>query len=132
MAKQNSLNHALHNEQVCKFLDKKPEFTDWVITTAFYSARHFVEHKLFPFSITRDGKKVLCASFKEYMVAIRDSTRPHNKISSLVEKYLPDIAPQFNQLKDLSFTARYHQYQYSRTISNAAKENLKEIKSFCS
>ncbi len=48
MINEDNLEYAQHNEKACKYLDKKPEFTDWVITTAFYSALHFVRYKIFP------------------------------------------------------------------------------------
>ncbi len=48
MSKSDSLNHAIHNKEVCVHLSKESRYSDWVITTAFYSAVHFVEHKIFP------------------------------------------------------------------------------------
>lgn len=42
------LAHAGHNEQVCKHLCSKPSYSDWVITTAFYSAIHYVRHLMLP------------------------------------------------------------------------------------
>jgi len=42
------LDHALHNEDTCNYLDKSGVFNDWVVTTSFYSAKYFVEYKIFP------------------------------------------------------------------------------------
>lgn len=42
------LNHAKHNYEVCFFLYEKTKYNDWIITTAYYSAIHFVYYKLFP------------------------------------------------------------------------------------
>lgn len=47
--------HAIHNEEACDFLLSSNKFNDWVITTAFYSALHFVQHEIFP--LTHDDKK---------------------------------------------------------------------------
>ena len=40
--------HAIHNEEACHFLLTSKKFNDWVVTTAFYSALHFVQNELFP------------------------------------------------------------------------------------
>ncbi|MEJ7683795.1 MAG: hypothetical protein WKG06_39235 [Segetibacter sp.] len=42
------LDHAIHNENVCSYLELKKEYADWIITTAFYSALQFVSYKIFP------------------------------------------------------------------------------------
>ena len=47
--------HAIHNEEACKFLLTSKKFNDWVVTTAFYSALHFVQNELFP--LTDNGQK---------------------------------------------------------------------------
>ncbi len=40
--------HAKYNELLCEVLAEDGRWDDWVVTTAFYSAMHFVEFKLFP------------------------------------------------------------------------------------
>ena len=57
MKKRSSLDQAKHNEKVCDYLGKKDSYSDWVITTAFYSARNYLEHKIFPRDIEISGKK---------------------------------------------------------------------------
>ena len=51
MSKNDSLNHAIHNKEACEYLSKEPKFSDWVITTAFYSALHFIDYKIFPLDL---------------------------------------------------------------------------------
>lgn len=126
-----SLDHALHNEKVCKHLNRTPHFLDWVITTAFYSALHFVNHKLFPFELVDDGKKITIKNFNEYCKYKKDSTRKHNKLAELVAERLEDIADAYCQLRDTSWTARYQDYTYNRDIANIAVKRLKEIKDYC-
>lgn len=46
--------HAAHNEKACDYLLKSRLFNDWVITTAFYSALHYVQDEIFP--LTEDRK----------------------------------------------------------------------------
>ncbi len=43
--------HAEHNEALCRHLIAQGGFNDWVITTAFYGAMHFVYHQCFPLQI---------------------------------------------------------------------------------
>jgi len=42
--------HAIHNEAACDFLLSGNQFNDWVVTTAFYAALHYVQHEIFPLS----------------------------------------------------------------------------------
>lgn len=46
-----SLDHAKHNERVCNYLGKNADFGDWVITTSFYAAMHYVRHLIVPIKI---------------------------------------------------------------------------------
>ncbi|MBX7216157.1 MAG: hypothetical protein K1X90_04245 [Candidatus Kapabacteria bacterium] len=48
--------HALHNEQVCDYLAMHGGFSDWVVTTTFYSAIHWIEDYLFP-CVVKDGEE---------------------------------------------------------------------------
>ena len=132
MAKKNSsLDHAKHNEKVCNYLDKKPEFCDWVITTAFYSGLHYLLFKIFLQTIEVNNKKIKCDSFNKYCAVQGLNRGKYRILTGLVEKYVPDLSPYFNKLKDLSWTARYNNYEYSRDISNDAKKQLKIIKQGC-
>jgi len=45
------LNHALHNEELCRKLHSEDHFQDWVIISAFYSVLHYSEYELFPFQV---------------------------------------------------------------------------------
>ena len=48
-------DHGEHNEAACDFLETKKEFSDWIITTAFYASLQFVTHKIFPFDASSIG-----------------------------------------------------------------------------
>lgn len=37
-----SKEHEQHNEELCDFLIADGKFTDWIVTTSFYSALHYV------------------------------------------------------------------------------------------
>ncbi len=131
MSKSDRLNHANHNEEVCEYLNKRTAYSDWVITTAFYSALHFVEHKIFPLRIRQNGKLFNFSNFDIYYAFLGTNINKHKARAKLVEKELPEIAPNYNKLKDLSFTARYVGYKYDNDIAKDAKDNLEGIKKFC-
>lgn len=131
--KKEALEHALHNEKVCRYLDKKESFSDWIITTAFYSALHFVKFKIFPLKYkTSNGKEIEITDMEMYsrVTGIRNLSK-HQMLADLVSQHLPDISPEYNSLKDMSWTARYAKYQYGRDISNKAKKDLEKIKVKC-
>lgn len=132
MTDNRRLEHALHNEKVCKYLDKKQEHTDWVITTAFYSAIHFVQHKLFPLKLKINNKDWTFTDFDMYYsLETKRVTSKHKALTDLVEENLLNIAVYYAWLKDASWTARYSDYNHSREISNKAKEYLGKIKECC-
>lgn len=131
MAKKYSLDHALHNEKACKYLNRKPDFTDWVITTAFYSALHFLRNKIFPMTIVENGKKITVSDFNDYCLIKRINKGKHGALASLIEEKYPELADHYNQLKDISWTARYNCYEYEREISNLAVKRLEIIKKLC-
>jgi len=123
-------NHAVHNEAACDYLLKSGEFNDWVVTTAFYSAMHYLQYELFPKTI--NGIKYL--DFETYY----DKEVKHKKIginkhaamSLLVSEHLLSAAPFYRQLLDSCWNARYKDYQISYIIAQKARENLTNLKSF--
>ncbi|MGM0503935.1 MAG: hypothetical protein ACQESQ_04890 [Bacteroidota bacterium] len=133
MINEDNLEYAQHNEKACKYLDKKPEFTDWVITTAFYSALHFVRYKIFPINIKlNSGKRLKISDFEHYFrINNPMDLSKHSLLSNLVEEKHPEIADDYNKLRDISWSARYSNYKYPRKISNDAKKRLEKIKNYC-
>jgi hypothetical protein len=137
MAKKKSLDHAIHNESVCNYLDKEPNFCDWVITTSFYSSLHYLTAKLFPFNhvLKKAKQSVKCEDFDQYhrLEYHNDKSQGrHERFKCLVEKKCPTpIASHYSRLLELSYTARYTNYNYERAIVDEAKAKLEEIKNFC-
>ena len=132
MKNEDNLEYALHNEKTCKYLDKKPEFADWVITTAFYSALHFVRFKIFPVTLIKNGKNIKVKDFENYFRINNPlDVSKHSLLSDLVEEKHSEIADDYNKLRDISWSARYSNYKYSREISNDAKKRLQKIKDYC-
>jgi hypothetical protein len=132
MKNEDNLEYAEHNWRTCKYLDKKPEFADWVITTAFYSALHYVRYKIFPITIDRSNKKIRIKDFENYFRINNPlGLSKHSLLSNLVEEKHLEIANDYNKLRDISWSARYSNYKYPREISNDAKKRLQKIREYC-
>lgn len=130
--KQLRLKHALHNERACRYLDKKADFTDWVITTAFYSSLHFLDHKILPYELNHGGRKTMINNIGDYKRAKGlFHLNKHKAFCQLVEEEAPIVSIEYNELKDICWTARYVDYKHDRDTSKKAKESLKKIKDYC-
>src|SRR5581483_1763966 len=130
--KQLRLEHALHNERACRYLDKKADFADWVITTAFYSSMHFLDHKILPYTLNLGGRNITIHNIGDYKRAKRLFTlNKHKAFCQIVEEEAPTVSIEYNELKDICWTARYVDYKHDRDASKKAKESLKKIKDYC-
>ena len=135
MAKKNSIDHAKHNRKVCNFLNQREQYSDWVITVAFYSAMKYIEHKIFPMDILVAGKASKVQDFdqfytSEYTLKGKDINK-HSALVSLVDEQLPNIAPSYRWLKSTAYTARYHNYEYDRATAQRAKVYLEKVVNEC-
>lgn len=127
------LNHALHNETVCDYLDLKPEFADWIITTAFYSSLHFVSHRIFPFEVPAiGGKKTTIHNIDEYS-RYNNSKKltKHELLKNLVGKNCSDIEADYSWLLDMSMNSRYQNYNHDIRVARKAKSLMGIIKKKC-
>ena len=132
-------NHATHNEHVSNLLCESDDNVDWIITTAFYSALHFTEHKLFPMKYTDSkGRKFKIKALADYYSFVYPYGTPkipnkHAVRLDLVNKNLPDIGPDYKWLKDTCYTARYVDYQFSNPANfiQEAKTRLSKVKAAC-
>ncbi len=117
--------HAIHNEAVCDFLRADGNYNDWVITTAFYSAIHYVEHQIFPLVIGTTTHN----SFNSYYDAILKSRRvsKHNGKLSLVKSTLT-CGAQYRWLMDACMNSRYTNYIVTPEEATMAKECLDLVK----
>lgn len=128
-----NLEHAEHNLEVCKHLYDNTEFNDWVITTAFYSALHFVRHTILPYKYINNGKTKIFSDFETMYSAIG---RPQNKskhifLLDLVENELQEIHVEYNTLLDLANSSQYINYNFEDSQAKLAVNYLKRIKEFC-
>ncbi len=87
--RRSSIDHAKHNEAVCDHLESQTEFTDWIITTAFYTALHYLEFRLFPFTVKKKGTKEVLEydSFDHYCSANDKSKGRHRERRILNSTY---------------------------------------------
>lgn len=121
-----SKNHAKHNEEVCDFLIADGRFNDWIITTSFYSALHYVQHEIFP--LTEETIKY--TNFDGYYTFVLKSQNisKHEGTKKLVKEHIPTCFAHYRWLFDACMNARYSKYQISNQKAAEAKSNLIEIK----
>lgn len=132
MGNTKNLKHAEHNEKVCKHLNKNPDFTDWTITTAFYSALHYAKNKLLPVKVKIANGEIEYTDFESFYNACkRPNQNKHRFMAEKLEEHHEEIADEYLQMLDASMNARYHNYKFDRINSNRAIKRLKTIKNYC-
>lgn len=124
-------DHAEHNEKACNFLHTQGDYPDWVVTTAFYAALHFVQNEIFPTDI---GEKRYI-SFDNYYNGHFNSTQnkpsKHVATINLVYSELSEEASYlYKWLFDTSMTARYRNFNIDSKIADLSKKRLFELKGF--
>ncbi len=120
------LGHANHNRDLSEQLYSEAKFLDWANTTAFYSALHFIHHKLLPG--TYNGS--LCNSIEDVYKALKCKGK-HEATCQLAQVGLPSIATEYSFLMNCSFTARYVDYNVHPEHSKICQKYLKKIESAC-
>jgi len=101
MSKKEDLDHALHNEKVFNHLLINKDFTDWIVTTAFYSALHFADSKIFPINYNNGkGIKFQIENMESYAISILNTSGKdkHKCRLNLVQKYLNPVYVEFSWL----------------------------------
>lgn len=131
---QDRKKQALHNEEACNHLESSGKFNDWVVTTAFYSAMHFVQYKIFPIKIKGEKKERTFNCFDDYYSAQKFELKgvsKHKATVNLVNENLPSISSKYRRLKDLCWSARYNSYKVDPLNVTLSKVILMEIKKEC-
>ena len=133
MGNCNHIDQARHNEEVCNHLSKYAGFSDWIITTAFYAATHYIRGKILPFTeIDKSGKNITFNDFESFYNAKRFAHMGRHEFTyQFLVKYHPKIADDFKILKGLSTDARYINYQMGSKNSNNARALLRNIRNYC-
>ncbi|MDH6304657.1 hypothetical protein M2459_001393 [Parabacteroides sp. PF5-5] len=125
MGKKNHVEHAAHNEKVCNYLKKSPQYSDWVITVAFYSAMHYIRHLIVP-------QKIEGSTYNDFEEIFKLKKSPgdgrHGFQKTYVAIHHMDIYHDYSKLHEMSEFSRYHTYEYTREDSKKACEYLENIK----
>ena len=119
-------SHGQRNQKLSEDLLNGKTYYDWVITTAFYSAIHFVEDKILPCKII----SIECKNITDVKSAYKMNGR-HSSRERLVFSHLPKIAAQYKWLDDTSRYSRYITFKVTSAQANKAKQYLAEIYAEC-
>ena len=126
------LQHAEHNEKLCLIIQALPDnYNDWVVTTAFYSCIHFVEHKLFPLDINGVIYKNFNSYYHAFFVNTNNSLSKHEAKIELVETYLVKVSSNYRWLFDACMNARYRNYIVSNMHATISVQTMALIKKAC-
>lgn len=123
--------HAKHNEDACEFLLNDGKYCDWVVTTAFYSALHYVQNEIFPKEINGKFYSNFNKYYNEFYAGSINKPDKHNSTVSLVKTQIGEQAHQnYEWLFGLCMTARYRNYQTHPFIAEEALKRLQRIKTY--
>jgi len=119
--------HGRRNQALSIELFSGNKYYDWVITTAFYAAIHYVEDKILPKTINGIHCKSLNDVKKAYVMSGRHQARER-----LVFENLPlTCAAKYKWLDDQSRNSRYVTYKISKPLAEKALEYLEVIHAAC-
>ncbi|GAA0194870.1 hypothetical protein GCM10009122_58720 [Fulvivirga kasyanovii] len=119
--------HGERNKTLSHELLEGKKYYDWVITTAFYSAIHFVEDKILPCEISSR----ICNNISEVKAAYKMNGR-HSSRERLVFDHFPiGIAVKYKWLDDKSRYSRYTTFKVTPTEADKAQQYLLEIHEAC-
>lgn len=126
------LQHAEHNKKLCLIIQSLPDnYNDWVVTTAFYSCIHFVEHKLFPLTVNGVTYKNFNTYYHAFFVSTNNSLSKHEAKIELVETYLVTVSSNYRWLFDACMNARYRNYIVSNMHATIAVQTMEIVKKAC-
>lgn len=124
-------SHAERNERLNDQLIQENVYRDWIVTTAFYSAIHYVEHKLFQAPFLFMGAEVNSLDQVHMAIAFKDRRSRHETRGKLVKLRLSTVHVQYDFLRKQSQNARYVNYNVTESLAKEAKNCLNAIKSVC-
>lgn len=127
-----TIAHAQHNKKACDFLLANSKFNDWVVTTAFYAAMHYVQSKIFPYT---EGSRTFVDidSYVTYINSIPGGRKisKHAAVKKLVNTKLPNVYTEYRKLFDTCMTARYSMYKVHKADAINAQAELLIIEKAC-
>jgi len=121
--------HAEHNKDACKLLHTNGNYCDWVVTTAFYSALHFVQHEIFPITVKGNTYDTFDRYYNGHYFNVKNKPSKHVSTLNLVRSELGDNVYQiYDWLFGLCMNARYHNYQVHGFIAEESVKRLERLK----
>lgn len=123
----NKREHGERNKSLSADLVNGKVYYDWAITTAFYSAIHFVEDNIFPTTINGG----ICKNISECKLAYNLGGRHAAREKIVFEKLGTKIGARYKWLDDNSRNSRYTTYKITSSQANKAKEYLEYIYEEC-
>lgn len=123
----NKKNHGERNRKLSEKLLSEKEYYDWVVTTAFYSAIHFVEDKVFPINING----VTCSNIGECKQAYSLGGRHSAREKVVFDKLGSNVGARYKWLDDNSRNSRYVTFKITSAQAGKAKEYLDYIYKEC-
>jgi len=127
MSKSKKLIHGERNKLLSKELIDGKKFYDWVITTAFYSSIHLLEHKILPETINSKT----CSNISHVRRAYNSRGRHEAREKLVVEFTDHNIASRYKWLDDKSRYSRYTTYKIPADQALKAEQYLNEIYKYC-
>lgn len=124
------LSHARHNLDACELLRRQDGHSDWVVTTAFYAANHYVRSKIFPVTEHWIDADVTDDTFGGYCTR-RGQKSDHGQLKKLVRRHLKPVYGRYTRLLEASWASRYNDYRIASTVERAALEDLRAIITAC-
>ena len=129
----NRLQHAKHNEDACNYLHQNGEFRDWVITTAFYSALHYILYEVLPLKVNGKTYKTFSKYYKEIVevnnAELQIQISKHDAQLDLVKERIPDAYESYRWLYESCMNSRYNDYKVSKRKADETIKHLTMIKS---
>ena len=133
------LAKAIDSFNLCRELQSKGEFHDWVVISAFYSAMHYATNCIFnlpglQLEDPRSGRFRNFANFNEYLYAWKLSGKehtPHKLRKELVSEHLSEVQFEYRTLFDSCMTSRYNFQRADELLADQAWRAVNQIKQFC-
>lgn len=112
--------YAQHNERVCEILEKDGSAHDWVVTTAFYSALHFVQHEIFPLTNGTNSYNSFDSYYHGHYSSKANKPSKHQATIDLVTSELgATCGSHYQRLHDTCRKARYHKFDVGNIVANS-------------
>jgi hypothetical protein len=121
-----SLEHANRNTELCDKLLTEGVYLDWVITTAFYAAMHYIDSKIYPTNYNGNEYKDFYSYYESECK--KSNINKHSAKKKLFTNHNSDLGEKYKYLYDACQSARYEKYNVSSGAAIHARKKLDLIK----